>query len=318
MKRLHRFDILCAWFEEHLTIKSYRPRTIKDYLFELSFFRRFVKEETDREDIEDIDHDTLYAYTASLYERHLTATTIRCKLGAVQCFFRALYEKHKLYRDITGSIHLPKRIKKLPTGMLNEHEMSEVFTRLEQNTNHHKPIKTYADALAMRDRAVFETLYSTGIRISEITNLDMGDIHDDDSLVHIHGKGGKERIVPVGSVCLEVAHRYLHEARTILAKKECTALFVTYRGGRMSKAALRNVVKRVTTAAGITRNITVHSIRHSCATHMLNNGADIRFVQKQLGHSSLSSTQIYTHVSIKKLKETHRKHHPREQDNFME
>jgi integrase/recombinase XerD len=142
------------------------------------------------------------------------------------------------------------------------------------------------------------------------------DVNYADCLVHVRGKGGRQRVVPIGITSLAVLRRFIREGRPLLASEGVANVFVTIRGGPMGEMAVLDAVKRVAAKAGISRAITVHTIRHCSATHMLNHGADIRYVQELLGHASVSTTQIYTHVSIAKLKQTHARCHPRERDDF--
>ncbi len=316
MKRFHQFDILSAWFKEHLQIGKYQPRTVDDYLFELSFFRRFIEKEYHITDIDDMEIQDLYNYTAFLYERTLAPKTIAHKLSAIKCFFKTLYEQNKLYKDLSANLCIPRSGKTLPRKILTEKEIKKAFDYLEKQISK-KPIKTFADALLLRNWAVFELFYSTGMRLNEFLILKIGDVNFDDGMVFIRGKGAREKVTPVGSVCLAVLTRYLKESRPILAKADSDYLFVSTHGKSISAEATREIVRGICKKAKIEKKVCVHSLRHSCATHMLNNGADIRYVQELLGHRCLSSTQVYTHVSIQKLKNTHSKHHPREKDNFI-
>lgn len=313
MNRLHHFDVLCAWYREYMSVSNYRPRTISDYAFELSFFRRFLHDKTELPDIDDLTPEILRDYCAYLYDRNVTTTTIHHKLSALISFFGAVYEKKKLYADYRGYINLPRVNKKLPVNMLTEEEIKKVFDYLEAATDNLQ-IKTVEDAILLRDRAIFEVLYSTGIRRNEIIGLMLGDIDYHAGLVFIRqGKGGKDRVVPIGKTALDVVRRYVTEARSLMAAKGIEVLFVNRKSGRSLGAyTIRESVMNVAKAAGLSKHVKVHAMRHTCATHLLNNGADIRYVQELLGHTSLSSTQVYTHVSINKLKETHNKYHPRE------
>jgi site-specific recombinase XerD len=296
-----------------MAIGGYRPRSVRDYGFELSFFRRFLLEKTELPDIDELTAEIIRDYAAYLYDRNVTAATMHHKLSALNSFFGAAYEEKKLYADYRDYIELPRVNKKLPANMLSEEETKRVFGHLEAVTDNLQ-VKTVEDAVLLRDRAIFEVLYSTGIRRNELTGLALADIDYDGGLLIVRGgKGGKDRIVPIGKTALEAVLRYVAEARPVLAAKGTEALFVNSKFGRpLSDYTIRESVMRTAKAAGLEKHVRVHAMRHTCATHLLNNGADIRYVQELLGHASLSSTQVYTHVSISKLKETHRKHHPRE------
>jgi integrase/recombinase XerD len=313
--RLHRFDVLCAWFREHMHAQQFRPRTIEDYCFELSFFRRWVEENSDIADIDDATPALLHEYAASAYARGLAPCSINHKLAILKSFFDSLYECNKLYIDLGRHISLPRVARRLPKNILSETEMSRIFAYLESTTAHLR-VTTRPQAGVLRDHALMEMLYSTGIRKAELIACTLSDVNYADGLVHIHGKGGKERVAPIGETSAAVLLRYICKARPLLAAKGISSVFVTMRGGPMGGMSVLDAVKRVVAAAGIGREVTVHSVRHCSATHMLNHGADIRYVQEFLGHASVSTTQVYTHVSIAKLKQTHARCHPREHDDF--
>jgi site-specific recombinase XerD len=294
-----------------MRVNGYRPRTVADYCFELSFFRRFLESETDIEDIDAITHALLHAYAAWLYDRGLAAATLHHKLAVLRSFFTAAYEEKKVYIDLRPTIHLPRISKRLPAHILSEAEIGTLFNYLEQQTDT-RMVRSVTDAVVLRNRAMVEVLYSTGIRRSELLQLRLADIDYSTGVVFINqGKGGKDRVVPIGNTALSAVQRYVSEGRPLLAVAAGDVLFVTRRGRMLSNDAIRQVILKVCRAAGLEKQVRVRSMRHSCATHMLDHGADIRYVQELLGHASLSSTQIYTHVSINKLKETHAKYHPR-------
>jgi site-specific recombinase XerD len=313
--RLHRFDVLLAWFREHMHAQQFRARTIEDYTFELSFFRRWLCDNTDLADIDDMAPALLHAYAAALYGRGLVAGSINHKLAVLKSFFDTLYEHNKLYLDLGRHISLPRIARRLPRNILSEREMCRVFA-YQETTTAKRGVSARERALALRDHALMEVLYSTGIRKGELIGCMLDDVNYADCLVHIRGKGGKQRVVPIGITSLAVLRRFIREGRPLLAAKDVVNVFVTIRGGPMGEMAVLDAVKRVVAKAGIDRAVTVHTIRHCSATHMLNHGADIRYVQELLGHASVSTTQIYTHVSISKLKQTHARCHPRERDDF--
>ena len=276
MKRLHRFDIIAAWYREYLSIRNYRPRTVDDYCFELSFFRRWLESETDTADIDDIGPETLHGYAARLYDLQRAPKTIHHKLAALSNFFGAVYEEKKLYTDLRRHITLPRLAKRLPAGLLTEEETKKCFDYLEAATGSLR-VRTLRDAVLLRDRAVFEVLYSTGMRREEVRRLQPDAVDFDNGLVLVEGKGGKERVVPIGKKSLEALRRYLGESRPFMvaAAADCRELFVTRRGCGMGDYTVRQTVINVTRAAGIQRHVKVHTMRHTCATHMLNSGAPI-------------------------------------------
>ena len=164
--------------------------------------------------------------------------------------------------------------------------------------------------LAMRDRAILELLYSSGLRVSELVGINLGDINLPGSVVKVLGKGGKERIVPLGSKSAEAVKLYI-EKREELKPKDSNALFLNARGGRLTVRAVAKIVKKYSIIAGIPKNVSPHVLRHTFATHLLGSGADLRAIQEMLGHMSLSTTQRYTHTSIEKIMEIYDKTHPR-------
>ena len=319
MNRFHRFDVLCAWYREYATVKGFRPRTVHEYLLEVLFFRRWLEKETEAQDIDEITPAMVRDFATMLYDKKKAPATIRRNLTSLKSFFSSLYAEHKLYINLAAAIALPRIGKRLPTGILTEEEAGKIITHLESLTSDTK-MRTVADAIRLRDHAIFEVLYSTGIRRGELMALRIGDLNYSDGLITIRqGKGGKDRVVPIGEKSLDVIRHYVTSARKMFAQgKSPDALFLTFKGAGMGRMTVRDTVMRIVREAGITRHVKTHGLRHTCATHMLNHGADIRYVQELLGHSCLSSTQVYTHVSIKQLKESHRKFHPREREEFAE
>lgn len=314
MNRLHKFDILVAWFREFMTIGNYRPRTVEDYQFELKLLRRWLVDQVAIEDIDDIDRRDLTDYTAYLYERQLSAQTIYHKLSIIKCFFKALYDENKLYRNLADSMIIPRVRKRLPTNTLTEEETEQIFDYLERMTGF-TTVENRSQAVKVRDRLFLELLYSCGLRNSEIRNLRIDSIDFKDGfLTVLEGKGGRDRVIPIGSTALALVHCWIVQARPFLATKESdpTLLLLSRRGRKVTGNTLKTVVDRTLKEVGIDKRIRVHDLRHTCATHMLNSGADIRYVQELLGHRCLSSTQVYTHVAIDSLKKSHQRYHPRE------
>jgi site-specific recombinase XerD len=195
--------------------------------------------------------------------------------------------------------------------------MKKIYTVLEDKTKS-LTMSNQFHVLFLRNYAVFEVLYSTGMRKSELVNLKMNNIQFGPGLVEIfEGKGGKDRVVPIGKGSLDILTDYINKARPHLNPKGSDYVFLSNYGTKIGKNGVLGIVHRVMKAAGIEKNVKVHTLRHTCATHMLNHGADIRFVQELLGHTNLSSTQIYTHVSIQELLKSHSLHHPRELEGFF-
>jgi integrase/recombinase XerC len=243
------------------------------------------------------------AYLAHLSERAYSKATIARKLATLRSFYKYLVKTNRVSSNPLTAIRTPKQEKKLPRFL----EYQEVKRLLET-----PPTDSW---LGARDRAILETLYSTGVRVSELVGLNMDDIDFLSEVIHIRGKGKKERITPISSSALQAIQHYM-EFRNKRAQNnghfDSKVLFVNKHGHRLSTRSVRRKMDKYLKAAGLDPAISPHTLRHSFATHMLNNGADLRSVQELLGHQSLSTTQVYTHLTTKKLKEVYEHAHPRE------
>lgn len=249
------------------------------------------------------DVNAAKSYLAFLNERQYSKATIARKLATLRSFYKFLVKINRLSSNPLTAVRTPKQEKKLPRFL----EFEEVKKLLET-----PPADTW---LGARDRAILETLYSTGMRVSELVALNMDDIDFLGEVVHIRGKGKKERIAPISSSALQVIQHYI-EFRNKRAQNnsnfDSKVLFVNKHGGRLSTRSVRRKMDKYLKMAGLDSAISPHTLRHSFATHMLNNGADLRSVQELLGHQSLSTTQVYTHLTTRKLKEVYDHAHPRE------
>jgi len=250
------------------------------------------------------DVNAVRSYMSLLNEKQYSKSTIARKLATLRSFYKFLVKRNKINSSPVVAIRTPKQEKKLPRFL----EYEEVKKLLET-----PPLDHW---LGVRDRAMMETLYSTGMRVSELVALNMDDIDFLGEVVHIRGKGKKERIAPISSSTLQMIQRYI-EFRNKRAQNnsnfEAKVLFVNKHGRRLSTRSVRRKMDKYLKMAGLDPAISPHTLRHSFATHMLNNGADLRSVQELLGHQSLSTTQIYTHLTTRKLKEVYQGAHPREQ-----
>ena len=249
-----------------------------------------------------VDTNALRTYLAVLNEKQYSKATIARKLATLRSFYKYLVKRGRIQSNPVSVVRTPKQDKRLPKFL----EYEQVKTLLET-----PPTDNW---LGARDRAIMETLYSTGIRVSELVALNMDDIDFLGEVVHIRGKGKKERITPIGTSALQVIQHYM-EFRNKRAQSnsnfDSKVLFVNKHGKRLSTRSVRRKMDKYLKMAGLDPSISPHTLRHSFATHMLNNGADLRSVQELLGHQSLSTTQIYTHLTTKKLKEVYDKAHPR-------
>jgi len=246
--------------------------------------------------------DTVRSFLAFLNERQYSRATIARKLATLRSFYKFLVKRNHLSSNPVTAVRTPKQEKKLPRFL----EYEQVKKLIET-----PPTNTW---LGARDRAILETLYSTGIRVSELVALNMEDIDFLGEVLHVRGKGKKERITPIGTSALQTIQHYM-EFRNKRAQNntnfDSKVLFVNKHGRRLSTRSIRRKMDKYLKMAGLDPAISPHTLRHSFATHMLNNGADLRSVQELLGHQSLSTTQIYTHLTTSRLKEVYESAHPR-------
>lgn len=242
----------------------------------------------------------LLEYLAHRVKTGARARTTGRILSSLKRFYRYATREGHLSADPTLTIGSPKPARGLPKTLTEEH-VEHLLSAPETRTN-----------LGLRDRAMLEVLYASGLRVSELVGLTLSQVSHDMGVVRVMGKGAKERIVPLGEEALDWLGRYLHESREkILGARISQALFVTGRGQGMTRQAFWHLIRRYARQAGIATPISPHVLRHAFATHLLNHGADLRVVQLLLGHSDISTTQIYTHVARERLKQLHMKHHPR-------
>jgi integrase/recombinase XerD len=249
--------------------------------------------------------DHVSAFIHELHRLGLSARSVARNLSAVKSFHKFLLGEKITTANPTTNIELPKRGKFLP-DVLSLGEINQIIDATGQKKSGEKN-------LWIRDRAILETLYATGMRVSELTDLKQSNVSFDDEMVRVFGKGSKERLVPIGKPALLWIQRYQSEVRGKLAGTHNTnnAVFLNWRGRSMSRAAVWNIVKEYTRLARISKEVHPHTFRHSFATHLLEGGADLRAVQEMLGHADISTTQIYTHIDREFVKAEHRKYHPR-------
>ena len=231
----------------------------------------------------------------------MARSTIRLHFSALRSFFKFLTRRRGLKLNPLSDIQLPKANRTLPL-VLTLKQVEQLLS-LPFNVKQPKQAPQWASA---RDAAILEVFYSTGIRLSELADLKFDDFDFFNETIKVKGKGAKERIVPVGSHAIEALNKYFHQA-----KIREGPLFISKSRKRISSRAISDIVKKYTELAGLPVGVSPHKLRHSFATHLLDNGADLRSVQNLLGHSSLSTTQIYTHVSIERIKKTYNNAHPR-------
>jgi integrase/recombinase XerC len=294
-------------FGRHLQVeKNLSSHTREGYLADLKQFQSFLKG-TDLLAGADggIPGDPLVirSFLASLYRRKLRKVTISRKIAALRSFYRYLIREGVVGVNPAALVQLPRCEKYIPVVLSADEIMAILRTKFNEDT------------AGSRDRAIIELFYSAGIRLSELTGLNMEDIRLQEGLLRVRGKGRKERVVPVGRPALQAIEAYLQK-RQELRKNGATgngedALFLSTRGKRMNPRGVARVVERLVRESGIGRRISPHALRHTFATHLLDAGADLRSIQEMLGHSSLSTTQKYTSVSVSRLMEIYDRAHPR-------
>ena len=239
-------------------------------------------------------------YLKSLQTKGRAVSTISRNIAAIKAFYQYLVKENYLESDPSQSLDTPKVEKKLPK-ILSVHEVEELLKQPE--------IKSSG---GLRDKAMLELLYATGIRVSELIALNISDINLDMGYVKCYGKGSKNRIVPLGSIAVKAVHDYIIKGRMkVVRTYDEPALFINHHGGRLTRQGFWKIIKKYAQEAGITKDITPHTLRHSFATHLLENGADLRSVQEMLGHADISTTQLYTQIVKNPLKEVYDKSHPR-------
>lgn len=300
-RELERFRSCIRRFVRHIGgVERLSDNTVRAYSGDLQSYLDWVK----RRHVNPfhVTHAELRGYLAEMSQARYTTATMNRRLSSVRDLYRWLVEEGVTTEDAAAAIVSPKRAKTLPRT-LTEEEAERLLEACDGR-----------DAKDVRDRAFLELLYATGARISEVSKLDVRDVDLDQEQVRIEGKGSKTRIVPIYELAAERVRSYVLEARPGLAAKGDTreeALFLSTRGNRMSADALRTVFERRAVTAGIDRRVTPHAMRHTYATELLSGGADLRSVQTLLGHADLSTTQIYTHLTIDRMKAAARQAHPR-------
>ena len=273
--------------------KNYSGHTIRAYRKDIEVFFDFLRDKQ----ILNVDGNVVSYYVAFLFKYGLDASTVARKLSSLKSFFKALKKMGLISDNPADVIKTPKKKKHLP-GFLT-------YEQIEKSMQIEDP----------RDRAIMELLYSCGLRASELTGLDVSDIDFHKEEVRVMGKGNKERILPLGRRAGEAILKYLRSRESRSGKQKTrTALFLNYRGGRLTSRSLQRIVRKHLIGVARASGTNPHILRHSFATHLLERGADLRAVQELLGHSSLSTVQIYTHLTTKRLKEIYKKAHPRAEE----
>ena len=282
--------------------KGLAPNTHSAYKRDLAKFEDFAKKR--KLELEKISREDLVDFLASLYRQKLDSKTVARHLVSLRNFFRYAQIQDAIVDDPAVNLESPKIRKSLP-GYLRIEEVEKLLQLPDAST-----------AFGLRDRAMLEVLYSTGLRVSELTGLRVTDLDMKIGCVRCIGKGDKERVVPVGKKALAIVERYLRDGRPEIVRGSrggvgSPFLFVNRRGGKISRVGVWKILSTYGKQAGLRTSLTPHMLRHSFATHLLERGADLRSVQLMLGHADISTTQIYTHVVEERLKQVYKAHHPR-------
>ncbi|MDD2367228.1 MAG: tyrosine recombinase XerC [Desulfuromonadaceae bacterium] len=285
------------------TERDFSPHTLAAYQNDLLQLLAFItKEKGDFFSARDLDHLILRRYLAGL-SKSQKKSSIGRKLAAIRSFFRFLMRRGVIDKNPAELISTPKKNQQLPFHL----DIDQTTSLMEAPEDQHKN--------GLRDRAILELLYSSGLRVSELTSLDIGELDLFNGIVRVTGKGGKERIVPVGSRAVQAVRAYL-ELRSTAEPR--APLFLNTRGGRINRRSVAAVIDKYVIRIAAFKRISPHTLRHTFATHLLEGGGDLRAIQELLGHASLSTTQKYTHVSIDRLMEVYDKAHPKAHSNSVE
>ena len=286
-------------FLDHLWVeRGVSEHTLKAYGSDLQGMAVSLNKQG--QDLCSAKQENLLDYFAQRIQQGVSPRTTARLLSSLRRFYRYLLREGRVEHDPTAQIDAPKLGRPLPKS-LTEEDVDALLDAPDIGT-----------PLGLRDRSMLELLYASGLRVSELVGLKLSEVSMAQGVVRIFGKGGKERLVPMGEECLDWLQSYKDEARAaLLSGKISDAVFVTRRGAAMTRQAFWYLIKRYAMQAGIHTDLSPHTLRHAFATHLLNHGADLRVLQMLLGHSDLSTTQIYTHVARERLKSLHAAHHPR-------
>ena len=281
--------------------KNYSPYTVSCYEEDVASFNMFMSEQSIKR-YEDVQYPDVRLYLTKLFEEKFSRKSVARKISSLRSFYKFLLREKMVTSNPFSQVSIPKAEKRLP-DFFYEEELAVLFKECEKDT-----------PIGLRNWAALELLYATGIRISECCSIELKDIDFDLSTILIHGKGNKERYVLFGSFAHEALDRYIQYGRSEIIKKynkNHGHLFVNFRGDPITPRGMRYILNQMIEKSALIGKIHPHKLRHSFATHLLNNGADMRTVQELLGHANLSSTQIYAHVTNEYLKRTYMNHHPR-------
>lgn len=280
--------------------RSLSKNTLDAYRRDLAQYKKHLIEKEELTSLNDVRRVHIVNYLYELKDNGRASTTIARNIASIRSFHQFLLREKETDQDPSVHIETPKSERKLPK-ILSTTEVEQLLEAPDFST-----------AFGKRDRAMLEVLYATGLRVSELVDLNIEDVHLTMGFIRTIGKGNKERIVPLGRMARDALQTYLDESRSALLKrKKSDALFLNHHGERLSRQGFWKILKKLALHSNIVKPLTPHTLRHSFATHLLENGADLRAVQELLGHADISTTQIYTHVTKARLKDIYSTYHPR-------
>ena len=291
-------DALSEYKQYLIVEKGLSKNTIYSYLRDLIAFSNFIGEEYEINQIENINKEHIHLYLKELSKTNCTNSISR-KLVSLRMLYIFLVKENIVKENLMSSFTLPKRDKKLPI-VLSQEEMIEILDEI-----------IVCDAISSRNRCMVELLYATGMRISELLNLTLKDLNIKMGFIKVIGKGNKERMIPIGSYVGEILEQYINDYRAEFNIKNDSLLFFNKHGQRLSREEFYSILQTIVNSTSITKKVSPHTFRHTFATHLLENGADLRSIQELLGHSDISTTTIYTHISNQKIRSEYQQFHPR-------
>ncbi len=289
-------------FKSYLQLeKSLSENSVLAYLSDVEKLKTFAQNELNGKSISDISYEDLRKFVHAIAELGVSPYTQSRIISGIKSFFRYLTIENLITQNPASLLEVPKLGRKLPE-VLSVEEIDKIVSAIDHSTPE-----------GQRNRAIIETLYSCGLRVSELVNLKISDVYFNEQFVRVMGKGSKERIVPIGNTALKYIHIYLKEVRVHLTidKSSQDIVFLNRRGKKMTRVMIFYIIKDLCAKAGIKKQVSPHTFRHSFATHLIEGGADIRAVQEMLGHESITTTEIYTHLDTTYLKDVVMQYHPR-------
>lgn len=277
--------------------KKYSKKTTENYKRDLEYFQEFLNDKKINK-YKNVKYETIREYLMHLHNHKYSKKTIARYISSLRSFFKYLYNEEIINDNPTILVSNPKQDKKLP-NYLYTNDLEKLLDIEDDNE------------LAIRDSFILELLYSTGIRVSELVNIKINDISQSEKTIKIHGKGNKERYVIYGSICEGKLKKYLKNSRSLLNKNNSDYLILNHNGKQITTRSIETIVKKYQSKTGVNTKVTPHTLRHTFATHLLDGGADLKSVQELMGHESLSSTQVYTHITNERLRNVYLHTHPR-------